>query len=91
MISKNKGLIIKLSALLVVLVATVLLFSGCLGGGSRALGWSGVAISGENIFFGSMEGKLIALNSVNGNPKWQLPLESNVAGSGGGCAGAGHL
>ena len=83
---KNKGLLARLAVLVAVLIATVLLLSGCLGG-TRLLGWSGAAISGDSVFFGSMDGRLIAYFLENGNPKWQAPLQSGSVGGTGGCAG----
>lgn len=60
-----------LLVLLGVLVTMALVFSGCISGQNRPLGWSGVAISGDSLYFGSMDGKLISLEAANGNPIFQ--------------------
>jgi len=61
-----------LSALLVVVSISA---SGCFGGSSRPLGWSGVAVSGNEIYFGTTSGKLISLNKDTGTVRWQVNLE----------------
>jgi outer membrane protein assembly factor BamB len=78
----GKGLL-----LLVVLLTLALIFSGCLPGGTRPLGWSGVAVAGDNLYFGSSDGKLVALDAVNGNPDWQTSLAGDSGGGGLSCAG----
>ncbi len=86
MFRRNKILSVKRLLLIPVLLLVVLAISGCLGAGTRPLGWSGVAVSGGDLFFGSMDGKLIALDSSSGNPRWQVSLEGSAEG-GIGCAG----
>jgi outer membrane protein assembly factor BamB len=73
--------------LLVSLLAIILIFSGCIPGGTRPLGWSGVAVAGDSLYFGSSDGKLVALEGVNGNPDWQVSLAGDSGGGGLSCAG----
>ncbi len=57
------------------LVAIVALSAtGCIGGGNRPLGWSGVAVSGNEIYFGTQTNKLISLNRDTGTVRWQTDL-----------------
>ena len=72
--------------LLVALLTLALIFSGCIPGGTRPLGWSGVAVAGENLYFGSSDGKLVALSTANGNPRWQVSLAGDSGGGGLSCA-----
>ncbi|MDD4635214.1 MAG: PQQ-binding-like beta-propeller repeat protein [Dehalococcoidales bacterium] len=77
----------KLIVLLSLLVSGVIL-TGCVGRGTAQAGWSGVATGGESVYLGSSAGKLVALNSINGFYQWQENLESASSGGGLGCAGA---
>jgi len=77
----GKGLL-----LLVLLLTLALVFSGCLSGSTRPLGWSGVAVAGENLYFGSSDGRLVALSTANGNPRWQVSLAGDSGGGGLSCA-----
>ncbi|MFH1003859.1 MAG: PQQ-binding-like beta-propeller repeat protein [Chloroflexota bacterium] len=64
-------------------VLLVLVFSGCTQTGAVPRGWSGVAVAGDTLYVGSMQGELVALNMANGNRRWMAKLES-AAPSGGG-------
>ncbi len=48
--------------------------TGCFGSSSRPLGWSGVTVSGANLYFGTHTGKLISLNKDTGAVQWQTDL-----------------
>src|SRR5271169_2454189 len=48
--------------------------TGCFGSSSRPLGWSGVTVSGNNLYFGTHTGKLISLNKDTGVVQWQIDL-----------------
>ena len=48
--------------------------TGCFGGGNRPIGWSGVTVSGNEIYFGTTTGKLISLNRDSGSVRWQTDL-----------------
>ncbi|OBW62602.1 MAG: dehydrogenase [Dehalococcoides mccartyi] len=72
--------------LLLSLIGVLAVLSGCMGTGQKPLGWSGVVVSDNDAIFGSMTGKLIALNKDASTPRYQVPLETTT--SGGGCAGA---
>jgi outer membrane protein assembly factor BamB len=79
----KKMLIGKILFLLIFLI-TGATFSGCVGLGGVPLGWSGIAITDNSLFFGSMQGELVALNS-NGNLLWETPLENSGSSSGFSC------
>ncbi|MES0329221.1 MAG: PQQ-binding-like beta-propeller repeat protein, partial [Dehalococcoidales bacterium] len=53
------------------------------------LGWSGVAVAGDRLYFGSSDGKLVALDAANGNPDWQVSLAGDDGGGGLSCATGG--
>ncbi len=81
----NKALIGKILLLLILLISG-LAAAGCVGFGGQQGGWSGVAIANGSLFFGSTEGKLIALDAENGGQLWP-PVTFETSGSGGfGCA-----
>jgi outer membrane protein assembly factor BamB len=48
--------------------------SGCTSTKSRPLGWSGVTVSGNELYFGTHTGKLISLNKDSGTVRWQTDL-----------------
>ncbi len=56
------------------LLMVALSATGCFGGGNRPLGWSGVAVSGNEIYFGTQTSKLISLNRNTGTVRWQIDL-----------------
>ena len=85
----NKTLWFKVVLTLLVLLLSGLLFSGCREVGTIARGWSGGALADDTLFVGSMEGKLVALDTAEGSLLWSAPLESPESGAGGfGCAPA---
>ena len=59
----------RLLILLALLLVGILTVSGCTAAGARgiALGWAGGVVSGDTLFVGSMEGKLVALDVSNGS------------------------
>jgi len=72
--------------LLLIIIAVGLAASGCIGFGAQQAGWSGVMVTDSSLFFGSAEGKLVALNTENGGQLWP-PVSFETSGSGGfGCA-----
>jgi outer membrane protein assembly factor BamB len=72
---KELSLFKKTVTVTIMLVALALITTGCFGGTTRPLGWSGVTIDGDNLYFVTREGTLFALNSQNGIPVWQNSLE----------------
>ncbi len=56
------------------------------GFGAGQAGLAGVALGDGNMFFGSISGKLIALDIANGGPLWQETFEPLSSGGGFGCA-----
>ncbi|MDO8577566.1 MAG: PQQ-binding-like beta-propeller repeat protein [Dehalococcoidales bacterium] len=70
------------------LVALVLVAFGCVpGAASVAKGWSGAAIDGTTLYIGSMDGKILSVNTADGKMVWEAPLEATAAPSGGfGCS-----
>jgi outer membrane protein assembly factor BamB len=65
----------------VVLSIVILGFIGCASPTVQSMGWSGVVTTSESIYLGSAQGNLIALNLVNGNPLWEIPIEATASGS----------
>jgi eukaryotic-like serine/threonine-protein kinase len=57
---------------LVAMLATIT--TGCFGSSNRPLGWSGVTVSGNFLYFGTHTGTLISLNKDTGAVQWQLGL-----------------
>jgi hypothetical protein len=82
----KKKLFIIIPLFLTVLLATAVIFTGCVRGMSP-IGWSGVAIKNNVLFAGSKEGTLVSVN-LNTNPSTILaadPLRSASTG-GTGCS-----
>jgi len=75
--------------LLLMLVLSGVVISGCTGVGAQARGWSGVAVVEDRLFFGSMDGELVALSASSGMLQWS-PFVPEVpkSGIGFGCAPA---
>ncbi|MCK5577436.1 MAG: PQQ-like beta-propeller repeat protein, partial [Dehalococcoidales bacterium] len=71
--------------LLLVILVSGLIISGCVGFGVSQGGWSGVVATGDRLYFGSSEGALVALNSSGGSRLWEVPFETS-GGGGLGCA-----
>ncbi len=74
----------KLSLLLILLSAGVLLLAGCLPGattgfgcgGAPPSGWSGPVVANDTLYVGSMTGRLVALEDIfspRARTKWQYP------------------
>ena len=61
----------------------LLLFAGCARGFEAAGGWSGVADGGDVVYVGSMEGQVLALDSVTGARREAFPAERDIATFGG--------
>ncbi|MGI2335292.1 MAG: PQQ-binding-like beta-propeller repeat protein [Dehalogenimonas sp.] len=70
-----QALIKRLLPLMSMLVAIALLATGCFGGGTRPLGWSGVTADGDDLYFVTRDGTLFSINAGNGNTVWQNALE----------------
>ncbi|MFC1860904.1 PQQ-binding-like beta-propeller repeat protein [Chloroflexota bacterium] len=79
----NNKLTVKIS-LLVILIISVLALLGCVRG-LQPIGWSGVAIADGNLFTGSKEGRLVAINA-DGSRRWSEPLKLPRSATGFGCA-----
>jgi len=77
--------------LIAVLLASLLAVSGCLtpGGQGRGLarGWSGVAVTDDAVYVGSMEGELVSASISTHNPLWPAVSLGKIAQSGGFLAG----
>ncbi len=81
----NKLLLGKALLLLVILLVSGLAVSGC-ARGAQPKGWSGGMIANGTLFLGSMEGKLVALNTSDGSRLWEVTLETTKPAGGFGCA-----
>ena len=73
----NKVLLGKALLVLVILLLGGLAISGCVGYGTAPKGWSGGTIANGTLFLGSMEGKLVALNTSDGARLWEVTLETS--------------
>jgi len=78
----------KILLLLVILVLGGITVLGCTQVGGQPKGWSGVTMADGTLFFGSMKGKLVALNKSNGGRLWEVILETPKSSGGFGCAPA---
>ena len=65
----------KLSLLIGMLAVLSLTVTGCFGGTTRPLGWSGVSVDDGNLYFVTRDGRLFSLNAQNGTTLWQSTLE----------------
>jgi len=83
---KNKKTLFKYGLLVTLLLVLVMVFSGCIGGGSRPIGWSGMAFAGDSLYFGATTGEIVAITIENGRSGSPMPLEEQ-ASNGGGCLG----
>ncbi|AKG53627.1 cell surface protein [Dehalogenimonas sp. WBC-2] len=66
----------KTAALVGSLCLLIVVTSGCLGGGSKPLGWSGATVSGDDLYYATLTGRLISLDIATGNPRWQYDMEN---------------
>lgn len=64
----------KVAILLALVAILATMTTGCFGSKSRPLGWSGVTVSGNFLYFGTHTGTLISLNKDTGAVQWQLNL-----------------
>ncbi|OGN94545.1 MAG: hypothetical protein A2Y89_04090, partial [Chloroflexi bacterium RBG_13_51_18] len=86
---KTAGMI----ALLVAVIITIAIFGFSCVGGMAPIGWSGGAVSGDMLFVGSLEGRLVSVNmtdqSILRADMLQLPQQSGLFGCSAvsGCAG----
>ena len=77
----------KIALLLVILLLSGVSVLGCAQTGAQPRGWSGGTIVNDTMFLGSMDGKLVAVNTLSGSYLWGVPLDAPPpAGGGFGCA-----
>jgi eukaryotic-like serine/threonine-protein kinase len=68
--------------LVVILLISVFLLTGCVSG-MAPIGWSGVAVSDGILYTGSKEGRIVSINTANNNALLLgEPLKISAAGSG---------
>jgi len=77
----------KILFLLVILLLSGLIASGCIRG-SQPVGWSGGVVADGTLFLGSTEGKLVAVNIADGTSQWSESLQASGATGRFGCAAA---
>lgn len=88
MIKQNRKFLGKLSLLLAVVILGGVIVLGCYGARAVPVGWSGAAIDEDTLFFGTNEGKLIALDKSTGDRLWEVALETAEPAAGNmGCMG----
>ncbi|MFC1954586.1 PQQ-binding-like beta-propeller repeat protein [Chloroflexota bacterium] len=90
-IPKDKLTSIKPLLLLVLLILGLVLASCRTGLGALPRGWSGSVTDNGTLFIGSMDGRLVAVNTEDGKRIWSTPLEAEKSGGGGlfGCTQTG--
>ncbi|MFC2007744.1 hypothetical protein ACFLVB_04025 [Chloroflexota bacterium] len=72
---------VKVLLLLIVIVLIGLIGLGCVQG-LQPVGWSGGAISGDTLFVGSLEGRLVAVNTVDTSRQWSKEFKSETKSGG---------
>ena len=82
--SRRNRLSGKILFLLAVVLVVGLVSLGCIEG-LQPVGWSGGALSGDTLFAGSKEGRLVAVNTVDGSRQWSEPFRSSAQAGGFGC------
>ena len=84
---RNKLLAKALLVMLMLFLGSISVF-GCARTGAIPRGWSGVAVAGDTLFLGSMNGKIVALNASSGTRVWpqDFTLEAPTPTGGFGCA-----
>lgn len=75
----NRVLIRRVLLLLAVLIGVGVTLSGCYGR-SQPMGWSGASIAGDNVFAGSLAGRLVGLDKADGSLLW-LDEEAGIPGT----------
>ena len=61
---RNSNLAKKISLLLALVIVGGMVFTGCYGA-TQPKGWSGAAVSGDRLFVGTLDGRLVALAGVD--------------------------
>ena len=84
-IKRNKVFGGKASILMVILLLGVVTVSGCLPGGQPE-GWSGGTVADDTLFVCSNSGKVVALNTSDGNRLWEVTMETAKRAGGFGCS-----
>jgi outer membrane protein assembly factor BamB len=85
--NRHKNIFISKALVLVTLLVCGLTVVGCVGLGSRQLGWSGATIDNGTVYLGSV-GKIAALDTSDGNIIWEKTIETSGSAGGFGCAAA---
>ncbi|MDD4859376.1 MAG: PQQ-binding-like beta-propeller repeat protein [Dehalococcoidales bacterium] len=93
-LSKKRTIISKALLLLAVLVIIGLGVAGCVQG-LQPLGWSGGVVSGDSLYIGTKEGRLVKITIADQSRKWAEALKAapssgflSCAPTGGGCSSA---
>jgi outer membrane protein assembly factor BamB len=94
-ITRNKWKITGLIFIMVMFIAVLMFASGCVGG-LTPVGWSGGMVSGDKLYVGSTEGRLVVINLTDESRQWAEQMSTtSQSGFGcsflsgmGGCAGA---
>ncbi len=91
LITHNRKFLGRLSLLIAVIALSGVIVVGCYGV-ATPVGWSGATIDEDTLFFGTSEGKLIALDASSGDRlrDWGILPETSAPAAGGimGCMGA---
>ncbi|MFC2017369.1 PQQ-binding-like beta-propeller repeat protein [Chloroflexota bacterium] len=82
---RHNRLLGRILLLLVIILMVGLSSLGCVEG-LQPIGWSGGAVSGDTLFVGSKEGRLVAVNIADESRQWSEPIKAQKSGGGFGCA-----
>jgi len=95
LLKQGKWRVGRILFLAVMLIGIGLFGLGCVEG-LQPIGWSGGAVSGDTMFVGSSEGRLVAINLSDESRQWTMPLKRTgqtgglfgcAPAYGGGCGG----
>ncbi|MFC1897460.1 PQQ-binding-like beta-propeller repeat protein [Chloroflexota bacterium] len=78
-IKHNKVLLSKMLLLLVILLLSGLTTSGCVEG-LQPIGWSGGIVADGSLFLGSIEGRLVAVDTSDGTRQWSDQITTTTPG-----------
>jgi outer membrane protein assembly factor BamB len=76
----NRVLLRRMLPLLAILIGMAIILSGCYGRG-QPMGWSGATVSGDSVFVGSLEGRLVGFNKTSHERLWENSEDAGLLGT----------
>jgi eukaryotic-like serine/threonine-protein kinase len=89
-LKRNKKVLFKISILVCVLLAGVILLTSCVSG-MTPVGWSGVAINNGTLYMGSKEGRLVSFKPDDLTTTMRAEALKDASSGSGSCLGGGSL